>query len=677
MSNIKVLPPEITNLIAAGEVVERPASIVKELIENSLDAGATRIRVNIQGGGRKLVQVADNGCGMDREDAILCLEPHATSKIKCEEDVERIRTMGFRGEALPSIAAVTRFNILTRRQEDKTGSEVIVNGGRIEDVRDAGAAPGTTITAKNLFFNMPVRRKFLRSQQTESIHIQNTVQLQALANPQVGFELIMDGRKVFKVVPGADVSTRASMLLGKSFTADMISVDYSESDIRVYGFAARPGVSRSTRKEQTFFINSRPVASDVLFHAVREAYHTMVMKGRYAPVLLFLDLHTGLVDVNVHPQKREVRFRNNTLVGSVVANAVKKAIMDFQMGQHQVAMDRESMIKPVPSSQTADSFVRPTPSPEVIRPGFSRLTPEDLKPAFEPVAKPEHSTVSTEELEQIKRTADSIVGSSGFPNKKDSKVSVDENMGAQLPETEPMPAPAELEAVPFDLPEPVAEPFDLPEAVSLGSNAVHQDFIESDSKVDIFSHLRVIGNLGSRYLLAEGEDGMVVIDKTAAHRRIVYEKILEKSAEEENSGQPLLIPVTVEASNHDRLMLTKNIDYFLRIGFNIEHFGGNTYIISAVPACFPHENIVGLLQNILDELSQSATSTARANEVKLAGLAAKYAVPVSRQLKSEEVTQLLHDLAATKMPYTCPVGRPTMINYAFSELESRFGRKGR
>lgn len=669
MSSIKVLPPEITNLIAAGEVVERPASIVKELIENSLDAGSTRIRVNIQGGGRKLVQIADNGCGMDREDAILCLEPHATSKIRCEEDVERIRTMGFRGEALPSIAAVTRFNILTRRKDDKGGSEVIVNGGRIEDVRDAGAAPGTTITAKNLFFNMPVRRKFLRSQQTESIHIQNCVQLQALANPSVGFELIMDGRKVFKVAPGADVKTRAAMILGKGFISDMIPVDYTESDIKVYGFVARPGVSRSTRKEQTFFINSRPVASDVLFHSIREAYHTMVMKGRYAPVLLFLDMHTGLVDVNVHPQKREVRFRNNSLVGSVVATAVKKAIGEFQLDQHQLALDRESMIKPTVSSQIS---VGSDKTADVIRPGFSKLKPVDLSSNDSELfpEKPKKE-VTAEEIEQIKITAESIVSSSNKILPKETKtVKLDPEERFVEPVAEPLPV---VEA----FPEPEAVPFDLPEAVSIAVNNGHESFIESESKTDIFAHLRVIGNLGKRYLLAEGEDGMVVIDKTASHRRIIYERILKHTENESISGQPLLIPVTAELSNHDRLILTKNINYFSRIGFSIEHFGGNTYIVSAVPASFPHENIIGLLQNILDELSQSSGSNAKTNETKLASLAAKYAVPGNRNLKEEEVRQLLKDLAATKMPYTCPVGRPTMVNYAFSEIESRFGRKGR
>ncbi len=666
MSKIKVLPPEITNLIAAGEVVERPASIVKELIENSLDAGATRIRINIQAGGRKLVQVADNGCGMNREDAILCLEPHATSKIKTEADVESIRTMGFRGEALPSIAAVTRFDILTRPHDDKNGTEVIVNGGKVEAVRDAGSAPGTTITAKNLFFNMPVRRKFLRTKQTETIHIQNTVQLQALANPEVGFELIMDGKKQFKVAPGGDVKTRMTMLLGKSFANDMIPVEYMEGDIRIHGFVARPGISRSTRKEQTFFINGRPVVNDTLFYAIRDAYHTLLMKGRYAPVLLFLEMHAGMVDVNVHPQKREVRFRNSTLVGSVLANAVKQAITDFQLSQHNEIFTES----------------RPVQAESIIRPGFSKLTPSDLNIPTQTVeATSSQKTtpltvkreITTGDLKAIQQTAESIVG-------KDKAVTPKVDVKKEK-FVEPEPVAFDVAVSTPELPElPEPEPFDLPEAAPLSPNSTHQELLKTESKSvqnSVFSSMRFIGNLGKQFILAEGRDGLVVIDKRAAHSRIVYERILTESKDENAKGQPLLIPVTVEVTNHDKLILSKNINYFLKIGFSIEHFGGNTYMISSVPANFPHENIVGLLHNILDELSQSSNSVGRSKENRLASLAAKYAVPDSKLLKDEEVEALLNSLSKTEMPYTCPNGRPTMINYAFSELESRFGRKAR
>ena len=676
MSKIKILPPEITNLIAAGEVIERPASIVKELIENSLDAGANRIRVNIQAGGRKLVQVADNGCGMNREDAILCLEPHATSKIKTESDVESIRTMGFRGEALPSIAAVTRFDILTRPHDDKTGTEVIVSGGKIEAVRDAGAAPGTTITAKNLFFNMPVRRKFLRSKQTETIHIQNTVQLQALANPEIGFELIMDGKKLFKVAPGGDVKTRMTMLLGKRFAADMIPVEYIESDIRIYGFAARPGISRSTRKEQTFFINARPVTSDTLFYAVRDAYHTLLMKGRYAPVLLFLEMHAGLVDVNVHPQKREVRFRNNNVVGSVLANAVKQAIANFQLN----------------CSEELFSGSRPAQAQSVIRPGFSKLTPEDLTGAVPPEptplpdatpAKKSHppTAVTAEDIAAIQKTAESIVGPAesctGFAGQ--ARNGNNERRSKQFVEPEPVAFEVEV-TTPGGDSTALPEPFELPAAAPLSASSVPQSLLQGDAKNtghSIFSAMRVIGHLGKQFILAEGQDGLVVIDKRAAHSRIVYEKILRESKAENAKGQPLLIPVTVEVSGHDRLVLSRNLDYFVKIGFLIEHFGGSTYMISSVPASFPQENIVGLLHNILDELSQSSNSIGRSRETRLAVLAAKYSVPDSKVLQKEEIDALLDNLSKTEMPYTCPSGRPTMVNYAFSELESRFGRKAR
>ncbi len=670
MSKIKVLPPEITNLIAAGEVVERPASIVKELIENSIDAGATRIRINIQAGGRKLVQISDNGCGMDAEDAQLCLQPHATSKIKTESDVEHIRTMGFRGEALPSIAAVTQFNILTRQQKAPMGTEVIVNAGVVEDVRDAGSAPGTTITAKNLFFNMPVRKKFLRTKQTESIHIQNTVQMQALANPEISFELIMDGKVTIKATAG-NLAERALALLGKNWLGDMIPVNYEESEIGITGYVGRPGISRSTRKDQIFFINRRPVVSDTLYHAVKDAFFSMVAKGRYAPCLVFLEMHAGLVDVNVHPQKREVRFRNNMLIGSVLCSAIKDAIANFQMSQQNSAQ--------FTPGQQAETFDNP------IRPGFSSLQPSDLESRI----KPGTVDISPEELEQIRRTTASILN----PEELDIPVETPPPVTVEHADAEPVEMPANpfsepevvaddiqpettsKEPIPEPPPFPEPEPFPLPEVKGLSNGAVEQKLFQNEQQ-ELFSHLRIIGSLSSRFILAEGDDGLVVIDQSAAHSRIIYEDIMQKSTEEEAPGQQLLLPITIDVSNSDRLVITKNMEMFNKIGFGLDHFGGNTYIISAVPALFPQENIIGLFQQIIDDLLQSSSSaTPKATDIKLAQLAAKYAVKASRNLCHEEIVKLLKDLSRTKMPYTCPNGQPTMVNYSISELNRRFGIK--
>jgi DNA mismatch repair protein MutL len=670
MSKVKVLSEQITNLIAAGEVVERPASIVKELIENSLDAGATRIRVNIQGGGRKLVQVTDNGCGMDCEDAELCLKPHATSKIRTEEDVERIKTMGFRGEAIPSIAAVTHFSILTRLHRSKIGTEVLVKGGKVERVGEAGAAPGTTVTAKNLFFNMPVRKKFLRSQQTESIHIQNVVQQQALANPNVAFELIMDGKQIFKVAI-SNITTRIAMLLGKSFIHEMSYIDYEESEIRVQGFIAKPGISRSTRKEQQFFINGRPVVADTLYFAVRDGYYTLVQKGRYSPVVLFLEMHSGLVDVNVHPQKREVRFRNNSLVSAVVTNAIKDGIQKFQLAQYE---QRSENVSVSPQGETA-----------IIRPGFSKLTSDDigLPPTHAPIidAKEEELSTSVEssqkvhseesensvDLDQVIQAAESILSPPTLPSVSPSSSDGEFVNKFDSEEIEAV-APSFGNGAESTLP---AE--DSIEAVAPKFTA-QEELFEKQSHTKLFSDLKVIGSLGKRYILAEGADGLVMIDQIAAHRRIVYEQILAHSKDEINYSQPLLLPITLELTSHDRLVMAKHEKYFNQIGFVVEEFGGNTYMVSAIPAHFPQENIVGLLQQILDDLSQSCSGKIpRSSAVILAKITSKYAISLGYELKDAEVRRLLDDLAKTEMPYTCPDGQPTMINYSFSDIRRRFG----
>lgn len=727
MSKIKVLPPQITNLIAAGEVVERPASIVKELVENSLDAGASRIRVNVQQGGRKLVQVADDGCGMDREDAMLCLEPHATSKIQTEADVERIQTMGFRGEALPSIAAVTKFTIQTCQAEAPEGSEVIVEGGKIIDVRSAGCAPGTIITAKNLFFNLPVRRKFLRTPQTESLHIQEAIQLQALAHPEVSFELIMDSRTALKVAAPSDLQTRAAMVLGKEMVREMIPFDFTESGIRVYGLVARPGFTRSTRKDQVFFVNKRPVQSDTLYYAARDAYHGLVMKGRFAPMLVFLEMNTGNVDVNVHPQKREIRFRNNSLVGQVVVDAMQKTLQQNRsVSGATVRTDvglghgiRPGFSKLSPVDLQTGSAVKPFPEPvkpahpvdskqavgraksvEVNRQGQKMVSTPAVRSDDQAKANGVSKTVElpatvdqtgTEQVEQG-ATPDDLIQATGGPLKPamTNQPPVDDIEKSahlsQAKESEKVSAP-----VPGGAPLVTGAASDEADAVMAAmladSGAVAtagrsqealfdlQEHKRPSLRQQLFGNFKVIGIYANLYILAEGPEGLVIIDQRAAHQRIVFERIMQKVKNQEGAGQPLLIPVTVDLSNSDRLVLERHLDYFRKIGFGIEPFGGSTYMINAVPVQFPHENLLTLIHEMLDDLSQSASAQSKVDEVRMAQLACRYAMGNKQALNDDEVERLLEDLAGTEMPYTCPNGRPVMVNMARSEIDRRFGKR--
>ncbi|MBP5301163.1 MAG: DNA mismatch repair endonuclease MutL, partial [Victivallales bacterium] len=326
MGIIKVLPAEVAGRIAAGEVIERPASVIKELVENSIDAGATRIRVVTEQGGQKLIQVVDNGKGMDREDAIMCLAAHATSKISREGDVGQIATLGFRGEALPSISSVSRFELQTRQAEQLTGTEVIVNNGVIQDVRDCGCAPGTSIKVAWLFGNLPARRKFLKGPATEDDHIQEMLLLLALSRPEIAFELLQNGRSVIRVPANGDLGQRIQLLLGKDAFAAMLPVDYAEDGVRVRGFISKPGFTRSSRRDQRVVVNGRAASAETVFFAIREAYGNLVMKGRYPGVVLYIDLAPDRVDVNVNPAKREVRFREPMRVARVVGTALRAAL---------------------------------------------------------------------------------------------------------------------------------------------------------------------------------------------------------------------------------------------------------------------------------------------------------------------------------------------------------------
>ena len=327
MPRIALLPEHVASQVAAGEVVERPASVVKELVENSIDAGATRIEVAIRRGGSSGIRVVDDGCGMDRDDALLCLERHATSKIRTGEDLARISTLGFRGEAMPAIASVSRFRLTTRERGALVGTEVVVNGGRIESVRDCGEAEGTQIEARSLFFNLPARRKFLRTEQTESSHVEQQIHLQAIGHPNIGFVLLNDERVVFQLPPGQTLRERIHDLCGAALAKELLEVpEFCTDSISIRGFVGRAGVSRSTRQQSIVFLNGRAIESPTLTHGLREGYHTALMKGQHPVTFLFVDMDPAAVDVNVHPAKREVRFREPASVRESLARAVRQAL---------------------------------------------------------------------------------------------------------------------------------------------------------------------------------------------------------------------------------------------------------------------------------------------------------------------------------------------------------------
>ncbi len=617
MSSIRILPDEISNRIAAGEVVERPASVVKELVENSVDAGARRISVAIENGGRKLVQVTDDGCGMDKDDAMLCLEAHATSKIAEVFDIDRITTLGFRGEALPSIAGVSRFRLQTRQRGAVAGVEVLVDGGTLKNVQDCGCAEGTNITVRNLFYNLPARRKFLRSAATEEAHIQEMVLLQALAHPSLGFELSINGQKVFQVPPESDVRSRVGMLLGRDVLDRMTPVEYSEADMHVRGFIARPGMTRSNRREQRVVVNGRPAVADPIYFGIRDAYHTLVMKGRYPPVVLYLELPSDQVDVNVHPTKREVRFRDGRGVSQVVAAAVRRTLQGL-------ASDYAGHV---------GGSTHPRP-------------PQPVQPLVPPPHQQEFIT----------------------------QVEMPRNFS-----TTPLATPSASQATPPSWLPPTGAPSESPfleqePVVSSGHGVIKGTSASAATRPEIRS-LKVLGVYRSLYLVAEGEHGLVLIDQHAAHERILFERLLATARDKDGASQALLIPLNVEFTPADAQFLKQNLQTFLGLGFGIEEFGGNSFLVTGIPAHFPQENVEGMLRDVLDDLRDAPGMSRRPDEVRIAQAACKHAVRAEDPLTREEIETLLTALAETEMPYTCPHGRPVMINLPEIELQKRFGRR--
>lgn len=611
MSTIRILPPETANRIAAGEVVERPASVVKELVENAIDAGASRLSVAVQQGGRHLIQVSDNGCGMDQDDALLCLEAHATSKIRDSFDIDRISTLGFRGEALPSIAAVSQFTLQTRRAEDISGTEILVNGSDIQDVRPCGCAAGTNIRVRNLFFNLPARKKFLRTPQTEDGHIQETVLMQALAHPGVAFDLRLNEQRVLQVNEETDVAARVAMLLGRELYEGMLPVDYQEGAVRVSGFIARPGLTRARRRDQRAFVNGRPAEAVEIFAGLKEAYQSLVMKGRYPPSVLYITVPPDMVDVNVHPTKREVKFRDGRLLRAVIAAAVRRGLRPLA-GPRMAPVTQE---RPPEGPETAEIESPARPDPRALNDLLGRQRElHGLRPAppVSPVVAPPSSGMSASAARDIPAG----------------------NQGPDL-------APASAGAGP------------------------HAEI----------TALRVLGVYQNRYIVAEGSAGLVLIDFKAAVERILFEKLLRAAREKEGVRQPLLIPVTLELGAADHALLSRVVEKFNAVGFDVEPFGGDTFLVTAVPVNFPQENIAGMIRDMLDDLREGSTGAPRPDDLRIARAAATRASREAGDPTDTTIRPVLADLSQTDMPYAAPSGRPVMINIPTSEINRRFGIK--
>ena len=565
---IRLLSDQLAAKIAAGEVVERPVSVAKELIENSLDAGATRIRVDVKGGGVDLIRVVDNGSGMDPQDIPLAFRRHATSKLADAADLDSIGTLGFRGEALPSIASVAKVSMASRQASSPGGWEVALNWGRIEHQGPVGCAPGTTVTVEGLFENVPARRKFLRSNAAEAGRIQTLLMRFILAYPEVGFGLTIDGRETLNFAGSGKGEDALAAVYGPQVATDAMAVEWEDAtgQVKVEGFVGPPSLHRSNRRHITFFVNRRWITSRMLNVALEESYHGLLPGGRYPVAAVNISLPYEDVDVNVHPTKAEVRFRKGSQVFSAVQRAVRGVL------------------------------IASTPVPQI------HISPTEQTSAFQPsfVASPLASRPSA-----------------APPNRRD---------GIQTPA------------------------------------------VESPT-------LRVLGQAGNTYIVAEGPNGIFLMDQHAAHEQVLYERIVAEMKQGNPSVQALLEPVPVELSPEHQELVKGSAEEMKAYGFELASFGGESYVLRAVPAVFRRGDPVEALLEVLEMLRRDASSLGGYREALAASIACHSAVRAGMSLDHREMQEIIRLLEKAENPHTCPHGRPTMLHLSSHNLERQFGRR--
>lgn len=585
---IRILPADVAAKIAAGEVVERPASVVKELLENSIDAGATEIKIKVQKGGKRLIQVADNGCGIPADEVELAFARHATSKISGVDDLVRIRTLGFRGEALASIAAVAQVTVLTRAAGETMGTLIRLADSRLVHREGRGAPAGTVVTVENLFATIPARRKFLRTDATERRHIDALVTRYAMAYPDRRFTLIHNDRLTFQTVGSDHLHDVLVKVYGLDVARQMIKVvslpvnqdELQTTGIAVQGYVGMPSLHRASRDQITFFVNGRWVQDRMLTHALQQAYHTLLPVGRSPVAVIRIDLDPASVDVNVHPAKSEVKFHEPNAVFRTVQRTVRQALVDQ------------------------------APIPQASR------------------------WASPGQGEQWER--------------RQALVGAGVETETQLPLAVQRVASTDKESTPaFEPPRPLPP-------------------------------LRVLGQVAQMYIIAEGPEGLYLLDQHAAHERVLYEQMLAQQAAVEEVSQTLLEPLTLELPLELMSVMETHRDLLVKLGFQIEPFGGQTFLVRAVPALLAHSetDLRQVMVNVLEETLAGRQPLEWEKEERIiASICKQAAIKAGQTLSYQEMCELVRQLEATTMPRTCPHGRPTMIHLSRSQLEREFGRR--
>lgn len=602
---IKILDEMTANKIAAGEVVERPASAVKELVENAIDAGGTRIEVEIEEGGLRFIRVTDNGHGMSENDARLSLARHATSKIQRAEDLNNVNTLGFRGEALPSIASVSRFSVITRRAEDLAGTQIIIDGGHIQEVSSVGCPTGTSVVVRDLFFNTPARLKYMKTTATEAGHIADVLNRLALAYPQIAFRLQHNGRQMLATTGGGDGRETMASIYGAEVARQLLQLKGARDTYRIYGYVTKPSVYRKNRHHQHIFVNGRFIRSPLISRALEDAYQSLLPTRTCPMGLIAIELPGTEVDVNVHPTKSEVKFQKERDIFLLVYHAVKDAL-------HSACL-----IPQAPMQEKADQFV----------------------PVYHSQSLPlqQETTVAIHE-----RLTDSFRQNTALSHRPSSSF--------------------------------IAREVDFQQGPPLtGACGALRNDGSAENMQATFPLLQPLGQIDNTYIVAQGVDGMYLIDQHAAHERILFEKL---SHRQQTGRQQLLMPWVWETTVQEALMIRENLAVFLELGFEIEDFGTKSFRICAIPLGIPTALLEEILQDFLQGFMQTGRqqSVCQKQQMLLTTTACKAAIKAKAKLSIPEMTALIQQLSAADNSFTCPHGRPTVVHFSGYDLARRFKR---
>lgn len=688
MGKIVLLDELTINKIAAGEVIERPASVVKELVENSIDAGATNITVEIQNGGISKIRIIDNGSGMNKDDLEFAFERHATSKIRKADDLENVKSMGFRGEALASIAAIAHVELTTKTEDDETGHKIVVEGGKVLEMEDSASQKGTTITVSNLFFNTPVRYKFLKRDFTEAGYIEDAVTRIALANPNIAIKLINGNKTIIQTNGNGDLKTVIYNIYGKEIAEGLLEVNYEYEGIKVTGAIGKPEIARSNRSYQMFFVNKRYIKDKTLSAGVEQAFKGLIPIGKYGVVILNIEIEPNKIDVNVHPTKLEIRFQEEQKVFKAIYHSVKETLLkgdlvkgpekeekieqqtiDAKMGTPEIEGSKQEKVESVLEQKE-----------EVKKPSFMGLFKKKEKDSDEFIEN--YSTNTLEEIfaqKNVGQTQEIKIPTEEQKEKMDNIIEKQKELENPIVE------------------EPTSKNFDemyvktfgkLPETqiAEQNSNKIDNKTLKQVENISVFEekesynnipNYKFIGALFSTYIVIEIKDEVYIIDQHAAHERVMYEKVKKNFySNMEKDSQIMLLPDIIELSHKEKSIVKENTELFKKAGFIIEEFGDNTIRLIGVPSLCMDLDTKELFLEILDEIDTVAITAKQEKEDKfISTIACKAAVKANMKLTKEEVDTLMRQLLVLPNPFTCPHGRPTAIKMTRYDIERKFNRK--